>query len=138
MSSKGKKTLTWVTNIEITSEKIHPVMKGGRARWKLENETFNTLKNQGYEFEHNFGHGQKNLSTVFAMLMMFAFLLDQIQELCDALFQAALKKEGRKCYLWEKIRGLFINYLIVSWEDLWKGISKGFRIQMFQCNTRFC
>jgi hypothetical protein len=30
-------------------------MSGGRARWKIENETFNTLKNQGYQFEHNFG-----------------------------------------------------------------------------------
>ena len=30
---------------------------GGRARWKIENETFNTLKNQGYNFEHNYGHG---------------------------------------------------------------------------------
>ena len=32
----------------------------------VENETFNTLKNQGYQLEHNFGHGTKNLSTVFA------------------------------------------------------------------------
>nr|WP_198246747.1 hypothetical protein [methane-oxidizing endosymbiont of Gigantopelta aegis] len=23
-----------------------------RARWRIENETFNTLKNQGYHFEH--------------------------------------------------------------------------------------
>ena len=35
-----------------------------------------TLKNQGYCFEHNFGHGEKNLSTVFAFLMMLAFLPD--------------------------------------------------------------
>jgi hypothetical protein len=42
-------------------------MRGGRARWKIENETFNTLKNQDYQFEHNFGHGNKNLSVVFAM-----------------------------------------------------------------------
>ena len=55
-------------------------MRGGRARWKVENETFNTLKNQGYQFEHNFGHGKKNLHTVFAYLMMLAFLVDQIQE----------------------------------------------------------
>ena len=25
----------------------------GRSRWKIENETFNTLKNQGYHFEHD-------------------------------------------------------------------------------------
>ena len=45
------------------------VMRGARARWKIENETFNTLKNQGYHFEHNFGHGYRHLSTVFAHLM---------------------------------------------------------------------
>ena len=30
-------------------------MRAGRCRWKIENETFNTLKNQGYNFEHNYG-----------------------------------------------------------------------------------
>jgi hypothetical protein len=39
---------------------VEPVMRGGRARWKIENETFNTLKNQGYNFEHNYGHGKKS------------------------------------------------------------------------------
>ncbi len=42
----------WVTSIEITSENIMSIMRGARARWKIENETFNTLKNQGYHFEH--------------------------------------------------------------------------------------
>ena len=60
-------------------------MRAGRARWKIENETFNTLKNQDYCFEHNFGHGEKNLSTVFAFLMMLAFLIDQIQQRCCKL-----------------------------------------------------
>ena len=44
-------------------------MRAGRARWKIENETFNTLKNQGYNFEHNYGHGYKNLSSVMTMLI---------------------------------------------------------------------
>jgi len=52
-------------------------MRAGRARWKIENEAFNTLKNQGYQFEHNFGHGQQQLSVVLALLMMLAFLVDQ-------------------------------------------------------------
>jgi hypothetical protein len=37
-------------------------MRGGRARWKIENETFNTLKNQGYNLGHNYGLGKKNLA----------------------------------------------------------------------------
>ena len=54
-------------------ERAELLMWGGRARWKIENETFNTLKNQGYHFEHNYGHGYQHLSVVLAMLMLLAF-----------------------------------------------------------------
>ena len=57
---------SWVTDMFITPKKLKQIMKGGRSRWKIENETFNTLKNQGYKFEHNYGHGNKNL-TVFLL-----------------------------------------------------------------------
>ena len=77
-------------------------MRGGRARWKVENETFNTLKNQGYHFEHNSGHGKKHLSVVFAPLMMLAFLVDQVQQLGCALFQAVLDKKRSRKRLWEQ------------------------------------
>ena len=82
-------------------------MRGGRARWKVENETFNTLKNQGYHFEHNFGHGHQHLSVVFALLMMLAFLVDQTQQLACRLFQAVLQKKRSRIRLWEQMRALF-------------------------------
>ena len=66
----------WFTDLPIKEANL--TERVGRARWRIENETFNTLKNQGYCFERNFGHGKKNLSTVFAYLMMLAFL--QIQQ----------------------------------------------------------
>ncbi len=72
---------SWVTDIPITRENVFQLMRGGRARWKIENETFNTLKNQGYHFEHNFGHGQHNLSVVFALLMMLACLVSEFFEI---------------------------------------------------------
>jgi len=71
-------------------------MRGGRARWKIENETFNTLKNQGYHLEHNYGHGEQNLSVVLALMMMLAFLVDQVQQLCCPVFQAAWQKMKTK------------------------------------------
>ena len=86
-------------------------MRAGRARWKIENETFNTLKNQGYCFEHNFGHGKKNLSTVFAL--MLAFLLNN-----DVASWQAQMKARRSSYFWEKVRGLFLNYFLKDWETL--------------------
>ena len=118
---------SWVTDFTVTTVNVMRLMQGGRARWKVENETFNTLKNQGYHFEHNFGHGQQNLSVVFAVLMMLAFLVDQIQHLGDALFQAALKKAKRRCRLWEKLRALFTLLEFKSMAEVLQAIAYGYR-----------
>lgn len=119
---------SWVTDFRLTKKNVEQVMKGGRARWKIENETFNTLKNQGYHFEHNYGHGKKQLCTVLAYLMMLAFLIDQIQQHCCRFFKAALKKCKRKIRLWEKIRNVFELFRVSSWENLYLGLS-GYQIQ---------
>ena len=124
---KPKKTqhFTWVTDFQISTENTYELMRGGRARWKIENETFNTLKNQGYHFEHNFGHGKENLSANFALIMMLAFLVDQVQQHCCHLFQAAWKKVKRKKYLWEEIRSKFSEYDVDSMEQILKMIAFG-------------
>jgi hypothetical protein len=119
------KTFTWVTDIKITKSNAYDIMRGGRTRWKIENETFNTLKNQGYQFEHNFGHGYKNLSMVFAMLMFLAFAIDQLQQVSCFLFQSALEKMGSRSALWEQIKALFRTYYINSWMDLFESIARG-------------
>ncbi len=117
----------WVTGHEITDHNIYELMRGGRARWKIENETFNTLKNQGYQFEHNFGHGKKNLHTVFAFLMMLAFLLDQVQEATCGLFQKALEHRKTRRALWEKMKALFYNFFVESWVDLFTAMGPSFK-----------
>jgi DDE family transposase len=61
---------SWVTELRVNKGTVYQLMRGGRARWRIENETFNTLQNQGYHFEHNFGHGYQHLSVVFAVLML--------------------------------------------------------------------
>ena len=104
-------------------------MRGGRARWRIENETFNTLKNQGYHFEHNFGHGKENLSVNFALLMMLAFLVDQVQQRVDTLFQAVLKKEGSRKRLWEHTRALFYTLSFSSMKDIYRALLYGYKIE---------
>jgi hypothetical protein len=130
-----KKQCSWITNIKITPKNIFKLMKAGRAKWKIENETFNTLKNQGYSFEHNFGHGNKNLTSVFAILMLLAFFIDQSQELLCTYFQAALEKAGRKIRLWEKMIELFKTYLILSWEDFYLAISHKYHVHALTPDT---
>ncbi|WP_292257871.1 hypothetical protein [Marinospirillum sp.] len=76
ISPKGKiKRFSWVTDFFINEDNLIPLMRGARARWWIENETFNTLKSQGYCFEHNFFHGYHHLSTVMMQLMMLAFFV---------------------------------------------------------------
>jgi len=118
---------SWVTDLRVSKRNVYKLMQGGRARWKIENETFNTLKNQGYNFEHNYGHGEKNLSVVFATLMMLAFFVDQTQQLCCALFKAVWVKLGSKRLLWERMRALFYDYALTSMRQLFEALLYGFK-----------
>lgn len=81
-------------------------------------ECFNTLKNQGYHIEHNFGHGTMNLSFNFFLLNLLAFFIHQILELTDLLYQACRKRWGSKKNLWEKLRSYIGIILFESWEQL--------------------
>src|ERR687884_234210 len=117
---------SWVTDLRVSKRNVFHLMRGGRARWKIENETFNPLKNQGYHFEHNYGHGEQHLSVVFAMLMMLAFLVDQAQQLCCAWFRAVWLKLGSKRLLWERMRALFYAYALASMHELWEALWYGY------------
>lgn len=123
-------TFSWVTDIELTEENVHTIMRGGRARWKVENETFNTLKNQGYNLGHNYGLGKKNLSGIFTILMMLAFLIDQAQQLSCWLFQAAAVKRGSKRDLWETIRGFFYHFKVDSMETILRATVEGVKADL--------
>ena len=95
---------TWVTNHELSKDSVEAIEKAGRARWKIENETFNTLKNHGYQFEHNFGLGQQFLAINFAIIMLIAFLSDQLLELTCQKFIQLLELIKTRRTLWEHLR----------------------------------
>ena len=126
---KGDKSTmySWVTDLPLSPKTtmLPLIERGGRARWKVENETFNTLKNQGYHFEHNYGHGFQHLSTVLMMLMMLAFLVDQTAQLTCPLFRAAYEKARSRQKLWEKQRVLFFELAFKNMADLYRRIIRG-------------
>jgi hypothetical protein len=110
---------SWVTDISIDENNIVTLVKGGRARWKIENEIFNTLKNQGYHLEHNFGHGQKNLSMIFFMINLLAFYVHQILDLTDPLYQKVryTKFTSRKEF-WNQLRCTIRILTFPHWQSL--------------------
>jgi hypothetical protein len=122
-TSNKKQHFSWVTNLTITNKNILEIMRAGRSRWKIENETFNVLKNQGYNFEHNYGHGEKNLCSVLAMLMLLAFLIDQVQQLRCIIYQQIKKSMGLKS-LFEMIRSIFQLFIFDNWTALYERIPK--------------
>mgnify|MGYP001565585298 FL=1 len=108
----------WVTDFVITESTIITLVKAGRCRWKIENECFNTLKNQGYYLEHNYGHGLKNLCFNFYLLTLLAFYFHQIFELTCRLYHACSKKFGSKRNLWENLRVSIRLIVFADWEQL--------------------
>ena len=121
---QGKVTRwTWVTNIPLNARSVEPVMRAGRARWKIKNETFNTLKNQGYNFEHNYGHGKQNLATILALLMVLAFTVDQMIQRCWRLFRQVRGGLSAKAKLWDRIRSLFKVQLFPTMDALYLQIA---------------
>jgi Transposase DDE domain len=124
-SDRTVQYFSWITDFTLNADNVWAIMRGGRARWKIENETFNTLKNQGYNLEHNYGHGDQNLSVVLALLMVLAFLVDQVQQLCCPLFQAAWHKMKTKCHLWDEIRNHFRTLRFDSMAELLTALVRG-------------
>jgi hypothetical protein len=109
----------WITDIEITVDNAHEIVSAGRARWKIENECFNTLKNHGYNIEHNYGHGSNNLCYNFYNLILLSFTMHQIHQLTDRLFQAMRAKFGRLDSMWHSLKGAIELVFFRSMDILW-------------------
>ena len=109
---------SWVTDLEVTEDKIVKLVAAARCRWKIENECFNTLKNQGYCIEHNYGHGDKNLCFNFYLLTLIAFAFHQVFELTDKLYQECQKSFHNKRHLWETLRAYLKILVFATWESL--------------------
>ena len=69
----------------------------------------------------------KLLSTVFASLMMLAFLIDQVEQRCCKLFRMAREEAGRPLYFWEELRSHVFNCEIPDWKYVYKMIAFGYR-----------
>ena len=121
---------TWITNLPLAARTVERVMRAGRSRWQIENETFNTLKNQGSHFEHNYGHGTQNLATVLAVLMLLAFTVDQIQQRCWKLFRQVRAGLRTKAKLWDSLRSLFKVLLFRTMEALYRRMASLYDLQL--------
>lgn len=104
----GKQTYhnTWMTSYELTDKTVIEVAQAGRARWSIENGNNNVLKNHGYHFDHNFGHGKRHLSNLLATLILLAFALHTALDWLDEQYaELRLLSPSRRTFF-EQLRAL--------------------------------
>ena len=97
---------------------MEKIITSGRTRWKVENEGNNLLKNQGYNWEHNFGHGQENWSEILLALNLLSFLFHNVLELVNDLYQQARRKLEKRRTLFNDIRALVKYEWFEDWSEL--------------------
>ena len=84
---------SFITNLELNCDNVEQLAVCGTARLKIENESFNLLKNNVYHLRHNFEHEHQGLSNLLLTLNLLAFTFSTT---CDQL-----------CQLWHTTRTTF-------------------------------
>lgn len=117
---KGKVTYrnSFVTDLEVTKATVADIAACGRARWKIENETFNILKNNGYNLEHNFGHGKQTLASLLVALNLLAFALHNAADLIEKLWQMARQKLATRSRFFAHLWSITAYHVFSSWKSL--------------------
>jgi hypothetical protein len=125
VNQKGKVTYhsSFITSLTPTRENISELISSARTRWKIENETYNVLKNNGYHLEHNFGHGKKTLSSVFVILNLLAFVMHSACDVMESLWQEARAAAGARKRLFAMLWALTAVQVYLTWSDLLRPIA---------------
>src|SRR3977135_2771515 len=91
VDAKGrvKYSMAWVTSLAVTKYNVAEIAACGRGRGKMAHESFNVMKNHGYELEHNYGHGETFLAMTLATLNLLAFAWHTALELLEPSWQTA-------------------------------------------------
>jgi len=108
----------FITNFAISDQNVDKITRSGRARWKNENESHTTLKTQGHNLEHNFGHGDHYLSMILLSLNLLAFLTHTFMQMSDSLYKLIRQDLGARKTFFADVRTLTRYLDFDSWADL--------------------
>jgi len=118
----------FITDWDITADNVAGLVDAGRARWKIENENNNVLKNRGYHMEHNFGHGRKHLASLLATMNLLAFGLHTLLELADESCRLIRAEAGPRQTFYQHLQALTTYLHFESWERLMDFMMRGLEI----------
>jgi hypothetical protein len=118
--AKGKVVYdgAFVTSLQVSRENIAEIVACARARWKIENESFNVLKNNGYHLEHTYGHGEQHLAMLFAALNFLAFAIHTVCDCVEELWIKARQAKRARKRFFEHIPTITAYLVFPGWESL--------------------
>ena len=108
----------FVTDLPVDRDNVAELPACGRARWKIENESFNVLKQGGYNLEHNFGHGQQNLDAVLVVLNLLAFAFHTVCDLAERAWQNARQTVSSRRQFFDTMQAMTAYHVFPSWQHL--------------------
>ena len=120
LDTAGKATYrgAFVTSLAIREENVAEIAACARARWKIENESFNVLKNHGYHMEHNFGHGKQYLAQLFVVMNLLAFAFHTVCDCVDEIWQQARAALGTRAGFFTDLHTITAYLLFSDWRSL--------------------
>ena len=121
---------SFITNHKITDNNAANLAECARCHWKIENENNNTLKTKGYNLEHNYGHGKKNLSCLLATFILLAFLFHTVLEITDKKYRMIRKHLPRRDTFFNDIQALMKYLCFDNWIHLMDFMIEGLELKL--------
>ena len=113
----------WLTPLPVNQKTVEEIArKGGRYRWKIENEGFNRQKNSGLNLAHVYSIDPETWK-VYYVLLQIAFIIVQLLER-GSLLRRLAEEAGRPVWklfgsLRNVARRLLDSVRYLEWEENW-------------------
>jgi len=125
---------SWLTLLPVGRKTVEEIAeKGGRARWKVENEGFNRQKNSGLNLEHVYSSDPEKWKSYYVLLQI-AFILVQLLERGSLLRRLAAEC-GRPVWklfgsLKNVARRLLESVRFTCWAEDWFDMRQAARVHI--------
>ena len=81
------------------------------------------LKTNGYNLEHNFGHGKETLASVLVVLNLLAFAFHTAATLAALAWRQAVIARGATYRFFEHLRTITAYVVFQDWDHLLRSIT---------------
>ena len=76
-----EKVFAWITSLQVTRHTVAAIaMKGGRSRWTIENQGFNTQKHGGYNLEHAYAWAPERFKAYYYLVQIAQMILQWVEK----------------------------------------------------------